>query len=222
MNKDCGRCKGTGRMKKPYKDIFGGRHDTQMCDKCYGSGRNPDYREKRCEYSGGCWEMLGSYLVASDIPLAVIARRLYDPRLEKELYHSRSHAGLRVISRGKNTRDIIRILKKGYFLGILIDQDIKVKGTFVDFFGHPAYTATAPAYLALRYKLPIIPFFTYRDEYHRHHACVGPPISIEETGDSNRDVEKLTAWCSQTIEKFIRQHPEQWIWFHRRWKTKPK
>lgn len=59
MKKECGKCKGTGKMRKPYKDMCGGRHETQECNVCYGSGRNPDYREKRCEYSGWCGEMLG-------------------------------------------------------------------------------------------------------------------------------------------------------------------
>ncbi len=169
----------------------------------------------------GCWEMLGSYLVASGIPLAVIAKRLYDPRLEEELLRSRIHAGFRVISRGRDTREIIRSLREGYFLGTLIDQDTKVKGEFVDFFGKPAHTATAPAYLALRYKIPIIPVFTFRDGDDMHHVCIGNPIAIEETGDNKRDVAALTARCSRVIEDFIREHPEQWVWFHRRWKTRP-
>ncbi len=55
ISKDCGRCKGTGQMNKGYKDIWGTWHKTQRCDVCGGSGRNPDYREKRCEYHGGCY-----------------------------------------------------------------------------------------------------------------------------------------------------------------------
>jgi len=169
----------------------------------------------------GCWELLGSWVAASGIPLAVIAKRLYDPRLEKELYHSRTHAGFRVISRGQNTRETIRSLKKGYYLAALIDQDTKVKGVFVDFFGRPAHTATAPAHLSLRYGAPIIPIFTCRDKDDRHHIYVGEPIIIDHTGDHERDIRELTSRCSRAIEDFIRVHPEQWVWFHRRWKTCP-
>jgi len=169
----------------------------------------------------GCWELLGAYLAAVGMPIAVVARRLYDPRLEEMLLESRTHGGMVTISRGRDTRDIIRVLKKGYLLGILIDQDTKVKGAFVDFFGVPAYTATAPAVLSLRYGSPILPIMTYRDGNHRHHICIGEPVEIEPTGDHETDVLKLTEECSKATERFIREHPEQWVWFHRRWKTKP-
>jgi Kdo2-lipid IVA lauroyltransferase/acyltransferase len=170
----------------------------------------------------GCWEMLGSYFVLSGIPSAVIARKLYDPRLETLLHRSRTGAGMRVISRGEDTRNIVRALREGYFLGILIDQDIsKTKGVFTDFFGMPALTVTAPAFLALRYDLPVMPIFTWRDENHRHHFSVGEPIPKDTTGDQERDIALLTARCSEAVESFIRGHPEQWVWFHQRWKTTP-
>jgi len=170
----------------------------------------------------GCWEMLGSYLALSGFPVAVIARKLYDPRLDELLYRSRVGVGARVIARGEDTRDILRALREGCILGILIDQDTLVKGVFVDFFGRPAHTASAPAALALRYGLPVLPIFTYRDRHHRHHICVRDCIDMEESGDRERDVTTMTAKCSMAIEEFIREHPEQWVWFHRRWKTRPE
>ncbi len=169
----------------------------------------------------GCWEMMGAYLSMSGIPLAAIARRVYDSRLEKELHRSRSFAGVQVISRGHDTRDIVRCLKGGSLVAALIDQDTKVKGKFVDFFGKPAHTATSPAHLALRFRVPVIPFFTWRDESDKHHIHIGDPLFVHETGDRDRDVAVLTAECSRVIEDFIRKHPEQWVWFHRRWKTRP-
>ena len=168
----------------------------------------------------GCWEILGQYLAAVGIPTAAIARRLYDPRLEEMLLETRTARGIKNISRGQNTRDIIRALKEGYLLGVLIDQDTKVKGVFVDFFGRPAHTATAPALLSLKYKAPIIPVLTYRDELHHHHVCIGEPLKIKATGDADNDILSLTALCSKITENFIRDHPEQWVWFHKRWKTK--
>ena len=169
----------------------------------------------------GCWELLGSYLVAEGIPLAVIARKFYDERLEKVLFGIREGTGMKVISRGENTREIIRALKEGYGVGVLIDQDTKVKGAFVDFFGKPAYTPTGPAYLALRYGVPVVPVFTYRDKDDFHHACIGDPIPIPDSGDNEKDIVELTARCSKATENFIREHPEQWVWFHKRWKTLP-
>jgi KDO2-lipid IV(A) lauroyltransferase len=168
----------------------------------------------------GCWELLGVYLSVIGVPVSAIAQRIYDPRLEKMLTEIRAGGGMHTISRGHDTRDIIRVLKEGGLLGVLIDQDIRVKGTFVDFFGRPAYTATAPAQLSLKYKSPILPIFTYRDSEHRHHVCIGEPVAIEPTGDFEQDVRNLTAECSKVTERFIRDHPEQWVWFHERWKTR--
>lgn len=170
----------------------------------------------------GCWELLGAYLAIEGIPLDVVARRMYDERLERLLIDSRESAGMGNISRGSGTRDIIRSLNAGRGIGFLIDQDIKnVKGVFVDFFGTPAHTATAPAQLALKRGIPIIPILTYRDDNHCHHACIGEPLEIEMTGDYDRDTLALTAACSAATEAFIREHPEQWVWFHERWKTRP-
>jgi len=170
----------------------------------------------------GCWEIMGAYLTSIEIPIAAISRKLYDPRLERMIMETREHNGMENITRGSNTRDIIRTLKKGSILAILVDQDTKIKGTFVDFFGKPAYTATAPAQIALRYKIPIIPVFTYRDTDHNHHICVKEPIEPKTTDYNDSDVNELTAHISKVMESFIREHPEQWVWFHRRWKTKMK
>ncbi|MFC1693119.1 lysophospholipid acyltransferase family protein [Candidatus Latescibacterota bacterium] len=168
----------------------------------------------------GCWELLGPFLVAMKVPTAAVSKQLYDPRLEQMLLDTRTYNNIINISRGRDTRDIIRVLKKGYLVGVLIDQDTKVKGVFVDFFGRSAHTATAPAILSLKYDAPIIPLMTYRDEQDRHHICFGDPLKIELSGDSEKDIEELTRLCSIETESFIRRHPEQWVWFHRRWKTK--
>lgn len=171
----------------------------------------------------GCWEHLGVYLAIIGVPTAAIAARLYDPRLEKLLVDNRMQGGIKNMSRGQDTREIIRALKQGYLVGALIDQDVpKLRGEFVDFFGVPAFTPTGPAILSLKYEAPIVPIMTYRDKDHNHHACIGEPVIIEPTGDLDRDAFALTAACSNVIEDFIRAHPEQWVWFHRRWNTRPE
>jgi len=170
----------------------------------------------------GCWELLGAYLTAVGVPLSVIARRLYDSRLERLLIESRERSGIENITRGQDTREVLRALKRGRLLGILIDQDyVNVKGVFVDFFGKPASTAVAPAVLSLKYGVPVVPVLTYRDDRHRHHVCIGEPLTIQSTGDTEADIEAMTAVYSRAIEAFVREHPEQWVWFHERWRTKP-
>ncbi|MFC1490846.1 lysophospholipid acyltransferase family protein [Candidatus Latescibacterota bacterium] len=166
----------------------------------------------------GCWEWSGGYISIMGTPLSAITTKMYDPRLEKMLVETREYAGISVVSRGDNTRDILRTLKNKGAVGVLVDQDTKVKGEFVDFFGQPAHTATAPAILSMRYNSPIIPVLTYRDSQHRHHICIGEPVTIEPSGDSEQDILEITRKCSKVTEDFIREHPTQWVWFHKRWK----
>ncbi len=170
----------------------------------------------------GCWELLGVYLAVVGVPIAVIARRLYDPRLEELLVDTRTSGGMRNISRGRDTRDILRLLREGWLVGVLIDQDVKnLRSVFVDFFGRPAWTPVGPAQLSLKFDAPVVPVLTWRDAGHRHHVCIGEPVTIEPTGDAEEDIRALTAKSSKVIEGFIREHPEQWVWLHERWRTAP-
>ena len=171
---------------------------------------------------GGCWELLGAFISLNGIPLSVIARKVYDNRFEKIIAETREGKGVRNITRGQDTREIIRSLREGRLLGVLIDQDMKVRGDFVDFFGKPAHTATAPAGLSLKYGVPIFPILTYMDDERQHHVCVGEEVKIEKTGDMEKDILALTAKCLKVNEMFIREHPGQWVWFANRWKTQPK
>ena len=169
----------------------------------------------------GCWEIMGQYYTTIGMATAAIARRLYDPRFERMLVETRERRGVVNITRGSDTRDIIRMLKKNHMVGVLVDQDTKVKGVFVDFFGKPAHTAIAPALLSIRYGAPIVPMFATRDAGHRHHLWIGAPLDVPDTGDRDEDIRLLTIACSRATEDFIREHPEEWVWFHRRWKTRP-
>ena len=96
----------------------------------------------------GCWELLGVCLAGMGMTIYAISRKLYDERLEKIIVETREKGGMKNISRGKETRDIIRALHNGNFVGILADQDFgKLKGVFVDFFGRPAFTTSSMATL---------------------------------------------------------------------------
>ena len=170
----------------------------------------------------GCWELMGAWLTMNGMPMSVISKRLYDKRLEDMILDTREKHGMENISRGRNTRDIIRAFKKNRHVALLTDQDTNVKGVFVDFFGKPAHTATAPAQLHLKYGHPIIPAFAYRDKDHRHHFWFGELIEYTPTGDRERDEYAVTEMCSKVTEQAIRAHPEQWVWFHRRWKKQPE
>jgi KDO2-lipid IV(A) lauroyltransferase len=154
--------------------------------------------------------------------MKAVGTALFDPRLDKLLIEIRTSAGNTAITRGKATRDIIRALKKGEAVGILIDQDTKSEGVFVNFFGRPAHTPSGPAILARRLDVPIIPVFMYlNSEMHYELECL-PPLPQVRTTDEAADITTNTQKISDVYEAMIRRFPEQWVWMHKRWKTRPR
>ena len=125
----------------------------------------------------GNWEVLAAWMAQNGYPMKGIGTSLFDPRLDKILVETRKLAGITNIARGKATRDILRTLKKGGAIGMLIDQDTKVKSTFVNFFGHPASTPTGPTVLARKFKVPIIPVLMHMREDLTYHIECFPAIS---------------------------------------------
>ncbi|NIA30228.1 MAG: hypothetical protein GWP06_09990 [Actinobacteria bacterium] len=169
----------------------------------------------------GNWELMGAWLAQNGFPLHVIGTSAYDPRLDKMIVKTRNGAGYKNIARGKNTREIIRVLRQGIPLGILIDQDTRVEGVFVDFFGRKAHTATGLVVLAQKFDVPIVPIFIrLKKNLHYHIECF-PPIELEDTGNAEKDLVTNTQKCSDAIERMVRRYPEQWVWMHERWKKQP-
>jgi len=170
----------------------------------------------------GNWELLGAWLAQNGYPLRVVGRPLFDPRLDEILVATRNQAGYTNIARGSGTREIIRSLKEGYAVGMLIDQDTKVQGTFVNFFGRPTHTPTGPVILARKFQVPIVPIFMHlRDDLTYHIQCK-PPIDLRYTDNEEQDLVTNTQKISDVYEEVIRQHPSQWVWMHKRWKTPPE
>ncbi len=170
----------------------------------------------------GNWEVLGAWLAQNNYPMKVVGTTLFDPRLDKILIEIRNNAGYTNITRGKGTREILRTIKKGMSVGMLIDQDTKSQATFVNFFGKPAHTPTGPAVLARRLKVPIIPIFMYMKEDFSYQLECLPPLDLVRTDDEDSDITINTQKCSDAYEAMIRRFPEQWVWMHKRWKTQPE
>jgi Kdo2-lipid IVA lauroyltransferase/acyltransferase len=170
----------------------------------------------------GNWELMGAYVAQKNYPIKVVGSPLKNPLLDKLLVDMRNNAGYRNISRGRNAKGILRALKEGALLGILMDQDIKkLNGVFVDFFGRKAHTPIGPVVLAAKFGIPIIPMFMHLEKDLTYNIQCFDPIELTDTGDTERDIVTNTQKCSDVYEKIIRQHPEQWVWIHRRWKQKP-
>lgn len=169
----------------------------------------------------GNWELLGAFLVQNGVPLSVVGTEAYDSRLDKMIVETRRQAGYETLTRGKGTRKMISGLKKGAAIGILFDQDTKVEGVFVDFFGRPAHTAVGPVVIAQKYNIPIIPVFIRHTENFTYHVHCQAPLELVNSGDAQKDIVTNTQLCSDVYERLIRQYPDQWVWMHRRWKKQP-
>lgn len=169
----------------------------------------------------GNWELLGTWVVRSGYPIKVVAKKSYDPRLDKLIVGYRNQAGYANTARGKATNSVVEGLMGGESFGLLFDLDTKVKGVFVNFFGKPAHTATIPVLLSLKLQVPIVPMFIRMTKDYSYVITCLEPLPIVNTGDEEKDVITNTQICSDVYEKMIRAHPEQWIWMHRRWKKQP-
>lgn len=167
----------------------------------------------------GHWELTALMQGYEGLPLAMVTRPLDNPHLERLLARVRGRSGNRVVHKRNAVREILRAVRQRIGVAIVIDQDARRDGIFVPFFGHPASTTRTLALVALRTEAAIVPTFSVpRDDggYTIHYE---PPLEFPRTGDREADVERLTALCTGVIERWVRQHPELWLWMHRRWKT---
>jgi Kdo2-lipid IVA lauroyltransferase/acyltransferase len=152
----------------------------------------------------------------------IIGTPLKDKRLNDLLWNYRNLHGAIPISRGKETFRMIKVLKSGGSVALLIDQDTKVKTVFVDFFGIPAATPVGATVLALKTGAAVVPTYIYLGDDGLQHMHIVPEIPMTVTGNEESDVRFNTQVLTNFIEEKIRQHPDQWVWMHQRWKTRPE
>lgn len=169
----------------------------------------------------GNWELLPLYYVAKGYPSNVIARRIYYEKYDEWVSLLRKNTGANIIFRDESPRKVLEAIKRNELVGIMPDQDIdSLEGVFINFFNMPAYTPSGPVTLAMRMECPILLSFIIREK-NRHKIVIDGPIELEITSDKERDIVINTQKWSDVVESYIRKYPEQWVWMHRRWKTKP-
>ena len=151
----------------------------------------------------------------------IIGTPLKDPRLNELLWNYRNGHGAIAIERGKETFRMIKILKSGGSVALLIDQDTKVKTVFVDFFGKKAATPAGATILALKTGAAVVPTYVHLAEDGLQHMQILPEIPLRKTENEEEDIVYNTQVLTQFIEDTIRKYPEQWVWMHERWKTRP-
>jgi KDO2-lipid IV(A) lauroyltransferase len=119
-------------------------------------------------------------------------------------------------------RDVLRLLKRNGIICLVADENKRHGGVFVDFFGHPAATATGPAHLALKTGTPVVTILMVREIGNTQRVVIEPPLEFEPSGNKGGDTEMITSKFTMTIESYVRKYPGQWRWDHFRWKTQPE
>ena len=171
----------------------------------------------------GNWEFYGVAWAWMGEPIGVVARPLDNPALDARLTAFRTRSGNTVISKRRALQDILRLLRQGAGVAILVDQNVQEQdGIFVEFFGRPAATTTVAAALAVKTGCALVPVHCEARPDGRYTFVYGRPLEWTSTGSREADIARLTQALTTEIEGWVRAHPEQWLWMHRRWKTQPR
>jgi KDO2-lipid IV(A) lauroyltransferase len=172
----------------------------------------------------GAWELSSFAHALYGFPLHYMARPLDNERVDKLVNGYRCLSGNQPIFKNESARALLKILKEAGTVGILADQNtMPEEGVFVDFFGKSACTTTGIARVALHTDAAVVPGYAYWDAgIGKYRLRFEPPVELVRTGNTERDIFVNTERFAKVIEEIIRKHPEQWVWVHARWKTRPK
>jgi Kdo2-lipid IVA lauroyltransferase/acyltransferase len=171
----------------------------------------------------GNWEILCAAHRLTDYGLSVVVRPLDASWLDAVAVKLRGRTGVDVIDKRGALRPVLEALRRGRIVGILMDQNAaRREGVFVEFFGHPASTSRSLALLAVRTGAPVVPIFARRGAGTGHTVVIRPALPPPSSNDPDAAVVELTARCTAEIERAIREAPEQWLWSHDRWRTRPR
>ena len=168
----------------------------------------------------GSWEVAALVIgLKIETGLSVVNRPLDNPLLEAELDRLRRLFGNHVFGKHSIVREVLAQLKKGGGVGILIDQRVRGHlGVEVPFFGHPAWTPGILARLARKTSAPVVPTFVFCDRPGHYHLRLDEPVVVDDLADSELEVVPLSTRYLAILEAAIRENPDQWLWYHDRWK----
>ena len=172
----------------------------------------------------GAWELSSYYHSLMGHPMSIVIRRLDNPRVDRLVNGIRCLHGNRVLHKDDFARGLIAAMRSGETVGILMDTNMTPpQGVFVPYFGRPACTASGLARVALRTGAAVLPgFMLWEDAEQKYVLRFGEEIPLVSTGDDEADALANTARFTSAIEDFVRRYPDQWLWVHRRWKTRPE
>jgi len=227
-------------LRKVYRNL--GR---QMAEFCLFPRYTPENVDKIATYDGfenfaqaeargkgvlfitahfGGWEIGSFFHSLHGHPLNIVIRPLDNPYLNAMVDRYRTRYGNSTFPKQDFARGLLSSLKRGQTVGILMDTNMTPpQGAFVDFFGVPACTATGLARVALHTDAAVVPGFTLWDQkLGKYRIRFDPALKLIRTGDDEADAVANTAAFTKVIENYVSRHPEQWLWVHRRWKTRPE
>ncbi|MBI2215878.1 MAG: lysophospholipid acyltransferase family protein [Candidatus Rokubacteria bacterium] len=170
----------------------------------------------------GNWELLSFVHRLTGFPLAIVVRRLDAGWLDAVVRRLREAASVEIIDKRDAVRPVLAALRRGWMVAILLDQNAtRREGVFVPFFGRAASTSRSVAAIAVRTGTPVVPLFIRRAGDGRHAVTIEEALVPPRDRASEEAIAELTAVCARTIEAAIRRAPEQWLWMHARWRTRP-
>lgn len=167
------------------------------------------------------WELMATGVPRYGVHMTIVVRPLKHPKLNAVIDGIRNAARSGTIPKEGAGPEVTRKLKEGGFIGVLIDQSPRESAVPVTFFGQPCWATVAPVMLALRAKAPIIPAAMHRRPDGRYVLEALPPLELTRSGDLRRDLVENSQRVQDIFEAHVRKYPEQWLWFHRRWKARP-
>ncbi len=169
----------------------------------------------------GNWELMGLAMAKHAPAVNVVVKTQRNQAFNDYWRASRQHMGLHMLPAKNSYRECLRALERGEIVAVTLDQNMRRhRGIFVDFFGQPACTTPGLAHLAFQSKAPVIPIYSIRQPNGRHAVYIlpalPPPPDREEA-----TIHAATQAYTRILEDIIRRHPDQWLWLHKRWRTRP-
>ena len=170
----------------------------------------------------GNWEISLAALSYQGYKCYAYARPIHDKSVDRWINDIRHAHDIQMIHSKYSLRPVFTALQENGVVGFLIDQDAGRHGIFVNFFGRPASTFEGPAYCAIKCNTPILPAYIVRDGSNKYHVFLQDPLYPNPFKPEEEEIARLTNEMTRSLESFIRLYPEQYFWFHNRWKHKPK
>jgi Kdo2-lipid IVA lauroyltransferase/acyltransferase len=215
-----------------------------LAEFCQMSTYTPDFADRFIRYEGlehylaardrgkgvlvltghlGAWELSSFYHSLAGYPMGMVIRRLDNPLVDAMVNRIRCQHGNRVLHKDDFARGLLAAMRGGDTVGILMDTNMTPpQGLFVPFFGIEACTASGLARVALKTGAAVLPgFLLWEDSERQYVLHFYPELALTSTGDAEADTADNTARFTAVLEEAIRQYPSQWLWMHRRWKTRP-